>query len=163
MEEQEKKKRECGMLVTVAAQGTGKTHQNKITICNYVKDKLSTRVPGRKVLILDTNGEYGPESFGINGIPALNVKKLAVKDIKNWCLSNMVEARRIDMKSLSIDDKLKILDFTCQVARNCMLVMEDINTIILDVTHMKNIVSSIVNLRHKGVDVIVSYQSLRAV
>lgn len=159
----EKTYRECGMMVTVAAQGTGKTHQNKILICNYVKDKPKTGVRGRKFLILDTNGEYGTETFGINGIPALNVKRLALRDVKDWCMSNVIDCRRIDMKSLSIDDKLRILDYVCQNVRNTGLCLEDINTILLDMTHMKNIVSSLVNLRHKAVDVIVSYQSLRAV
>jgi len=159
---QNKTYRECGMLVTCAAQGTGKTHQNKLLICNYVKDKVATKVKGRKCLILDTNGEYGTESFGINGIPPLTVKRIAVKDLSAWCRSPLIECRRIDMKSLSIDDKLKVLEYCCQVLRGCMFVMEDINTILLDVTHSRKIVSSLVNLRHKGVDVIVSYQSLRA-
>jgi hypothetical protein len=159
----EKTFRECGMMVTVAAQGTGKTHQNKILICHYVKDKLHSKVRGRKVLILDSNGEYASNTFGINGIPTLDVKRIAVKDVSDWCRSNLVECRRIDMKTLSIDEKLKILDYICQNARGCLLIMEDINTIILDMTHMKNIISSLVNLRHKAVDVIVSYQSLRAV
>lgn len=155
--------RECGMLVTAASQGTGKSHQNKLLICDYVKDKLQTKVRGRKVLILDTNGEYGSENFGINGIPNLDVKRLAVKAVKDWCRSPMIEARRIDMKSLPIDDKLRILEYVMQVVRNCLIVLEDINTICLDMNKMKTVTSSLVNLRHKAVDVIVSYQSLRAV
>lgn len=157
--------RECGMLVTCAAQGTGKTYQNKILICSYVKDKLDIKVRGRKCLILDTNGEYDTSEFGKDGIPPLTVKRIAVKDVKAWCRATNIpaECRRIDMKSLHIDEKLAILDYVAQVARNILIVLEDINTIVLDITHMKNIVSSLVNLRHKAVDVIVSYQSLRAV
>ena len=151
------------MLVTVSVQGGGKTHQNRLVICKYIKDKPETKVRGRKVLILDTNGEFVSSEFGKNGVPPLNIRTIAVKDVAPWCRSSIVEARRIDMKSLSIDKKVEILDYVCQVARNCMLVLEDINTIVLNITHMKNVVSSLVNLRHKGVDVIVSYQSLRAV
>ena len=44
-----------------------------------------------------------------------------------------------------------------------MLVLEDINTYILNMTHMVEIVGSIVNLRHRAVDVLISYQSLRPV
>jgi hypothetical protein len=155
--------RETGMLVTCASQGTGKTYQNMIIIVNAVKDKIENRVKGRKVLILDTNGEYSSESFAGNGHANFNVKTIAVKDVQAWCLSNIIDCRRIDMKSLHIDDKLKILGYIMQVMRNCLVVLEDINTITTDINHMKNIVSSVVNLRHKGVDVIVSYQSLRAV
>ncbi len=155
--------RECGMLVTCGAQSVGKSHQNKILICNYIKDKLDTKVKGRKVLMLDTNGEFGPESFGSDGIPALDVKRIAVKDIPAWCKAPVIEARRIDMKNLSIDEKLEIFKYVFSVSRNILLCIEDINTVIIDVTHAKDIVSGLVNLRHKAVDVIISYQSLRAV
>ncbi|MFK5165234.1 hypothetical protein, partial [Propionibacterium freudenreichii] len=67
------------------------------------------------------------------------------------------------MKSLHIDEKLQILEYVCHISRNCMLVLEDINKIVLDMSHMKNIVSGLISLRHKAVDIIVSYQSLRAV
>ncbi len=159
----EQSKRECGMLVTVASQGGGKTYQNKLLIVNYVKDKKNIRVRGRKVLILDSNGEYATNTFGIDGIPPLEVKRIAVKDIKAWCRSDIVECRRVDMKSLPIEDKMKIVNYAMQVFRNGLVVMEDINSVCLDMTHMKNIVSSLVNLRHKAADVIVSYQSLRKV
>ena len=44
-----------------------------------------------------------------------------------------------------------------------MLVLEDINTYILNVTHMEEIVGGLVNLRHRACDVVISYQSLRPV
>jgi hypothetical protein len=155
--------REAGMLVTAASQGTGKTYQNMIVIVNAVKDKIDIGVKGRKVLILDTNGEYTLDQFEKNGHNNFKPKTIAVKDVQAWCLSNIIDCRRIDMKSLHINDKLKILSYVMQVMRNCLIILEDINTITTDINHMKNIVSSIVNLRHKGVDVIISYQSLRAV
>lgn len=126
-------------------------------------DPKAIQTQGRKVLILDTNGEYTADQFEKNGHPNFPIKTLKVTDVGAWSRSNLVECRRIDMKSLHIDDKLKILTYVMQSVRNCIIVLEDINTITTDVNHMKNIVSTIVNLRHKGVDVIVSYQSLRAV
>lgn len=118
---------------------------------------------GRKILIMDTNGEYTVDQFEKNGHPNFPVKIIGVGHVGPWSRSSLVECRRIDMKALHIDDKLKILGYVMQVLRNCTIVLEDINTITTDINHMKNIVSSIVNLRHKGVDVIISYQSLRAV
>lgn len=118
---------------------------------------------GRKILIMDTNGEYTVDQFEKNGHPNFPVKTIGVANVGPWSRSSLVECRRIDMKALHIDDKLKILGYVMQVIRNCTIVLEDINTITTDINHMKNIVSSIVNLRHKGVDVIISYQSLRAV
>lgn len=162
-QKREIKQRETGMLVTAASQGTGKTYQNMIVISKAIKDKIENGVKGRKVLILDTNGEYTQEQFSKNGHPNFPVKIISVKDVFDWCRSSKIECRRIDMKSLHIDDKLKILTYCMQVVRNCLIVLEDINTITTDVNHIKSLVSSVVNLRHKGVDVIVSYQSLRAV
>lgn len=156
-------KRENAMLVTCAAQGTGKSYQNKLLICKYVVDKLSTKVRGRKVLILDVNSEYGTESFGQNGIPPLTVKSIAVKDVRDWCRSDVVEARRIDMKSLSMDDKVKVLNYVMENVKLCLVICEDINTVTTNMNELKKVVGSLVNLRHKGVDVIVSYQSLRHV
>jgi hypothetical protein len=135
---------------------------NKPTIPSKEPQGIA-RMKGRKVLIMDTNGEYTVDQFEQNGHPNFPVKTIGVKDVHAWSRSSLVECRRIDMKSLHIDDKLKILSYIMQVIRNCTIVLEDINTITTDVNHMKNIVSAVVNLRHKGVDVIISYQSLRAV
>lgn len=135
---------------------------NKPTIPSKEPQGITT-MKGRKILIMDTNGEYTVDQFEKNGHPNFPVRTIGVKDIGAWSRSSLVECRRIDMKSLHIDDKLKILSYIMQVIRNCTIVLEDINTITTDINHMKNIVSSIVNLRHKGVDVIISYQSLRAV
>lgn len=161
--EVQKSTRECGMLVTVASQGTGKTHANKHLICNYAMDKIATKVRGRKVLIFDVNSEYETTSFGIEGIPKQEVKGLAVSDVAAWCNSNVVDVRRINVRTLHMDDKLKVLNHVIQEVKNCLFVIEDINKIVLDVAHLKQIVGTIVGLRHRAVDVIVSYQALRDV
>jgi hypothetical protein len=49
------------------------------------------------------------------------------------------------------------------VYKDGMLVLEDLNTYILSVTFMEEIVGGLVNLRHRAVDVLISYQSLRPV
>lgn len=156
-------KRECGLMIPVASQGVGKSHANKLLICEYVKDKLATKVKGRKVLIFDPNGEYSPEGFGTEGIPALNIKRIAVKDVEKWCLSPIVEVRRLDLKPLNMDEKFIVLNYVIEVVRGCLFLIEDINKTVLDVAHIKRIVGTIVGLRHRGVDVIAPYQALRDV
>lgn len=158
-----KPSRECGMMIAVGAQSHGKSVQNKKTIVSYVKDKVENKVRGRKVLILDTQSEYRSDEFGKDGIGQLTVKTIAVKDVKNWCKHGPIEARRIDMKLLHIDEKLEILKYVCQSVSNILLVCEDVNKIILSMTHMKDIISSFIGLRHSATDVILSFQSLRAV
>lgn len=149
-------------MTSAAMQGGGKTRQNMILISGYVKDKIKTRVRGRKALILDPNGEYTKDELQKAGVH-VEVKLLAVRDVYDWVRSDLIEIRRIDMRSLAPDDMLKILDYVISVVKDCLLLIEDINTITLDVTDSERIVQNLVKLRHKGVDVLTSYQSLRAV
>jgi hypothetical protein len=155
--------REAGMMTNVGAQGVGKTYQNMHIIKDYVKDKLQYKVKGRKCLIFDTNGEYTQGQFERNNIPNFHVKTIAVKDIESWSREDNSECRRVDAKSLSIKDKKRIIEYIMEVFKNGMFVLEDINTYILSMTHMEEIVGGLVNLRHRAVDVMISYQRLRAV
>jgi len=162
-QEQPKQQREAGMMVCTGIQGVGKTYQNMHIIKDYVKDKFYNKVQGRKCLIMDTNGEYTAEQFKKNDIDNFEPKRIALKDIPEWSKVNLAECRRIDAKNVGIKEKKEILEYLLKVYRNGMLVIEDINTYILSVTHMENIVGGIVNLRHRAVDVLISYQSLRPV
>jgi hypothetical protein len=162
-QEVKNKERAAGMMVTTGVQGVGKTYQNMYIIKSYVTDKFFNKVRGRKCLIMDTNGEYTKEQFSRNDIENFNPKMIALRDIPEWSLSNMVECRRIDAKNLSIPEKKKVLEYIIRYYKNGLLVVEDINTYILNVTHMEEIVGGLVNLRHRGVDMLISYQSLRAV
>jgi hypothetical protein len=151
------------MMAVTGIQGVGKTYRNMHIIADYVKDKIKTRVRGRKCLIFDTNGEYTQEQFRDNGLPNFKVSRIAIKDVEAWCKTDNNECRRIDAKYLSIKEKKEAVEFLLKVYRNGMLVLEDINTYILSVTFMEEIVGGLVNLRHRAVDVMISYQSLRPV
>jgi hypothetical protein len=161
--QQPNNEREAGMMTNIGAQGVGKTYQNMHIIKDYVKDKLQTKVRGRKCLIFDTNGEYTQAQFERNNIPNFHVKTISVKDIEAWSRSETSECRRIDAKSLTIKEKKRIIEYVMEVFINGMFVLEDINTYILSLTHMEEIVGGLVNLRHRAVDVMISYQRLRAV
>jgi hypothetical protein len=155
--------REAGMMVAAGIQGVGKTYLNMHIIKDYVKDKFYNKVRGRKCLIMDTNGEYTKEQFARNDIEDFAPKVISVKDIPSWSMSDAIECRRIDGKNLSIKEKKDVIQYLIRYYRNGMLVLEDINTYILSVTHMEEIVGGLVNLRHRAVDMLISYQSLRAV
>ena len=156
--------RECGMMTTAAIQGGGKTYQNMHIIAKYVVDKIDTKVRGRKSLIFDSNGEYTKEEFEKNGIPNFNPKRIALKHIRQWCRDpKITECRRIDAKSLSISEKKAALEYVIGEVNDCQLVLEDINTYIMKLSNMEEIVGRIVKLRHIGVDVVMSFQSTRAI
>jgi hypothetical protein len=155
--------REAGMMTCSGIQGVGKTYQNMHIIKEYVKDKIYNKVRGRQCIIFDTNGEYTEEQFSKNDIPDFSPKRIAIKDVEDWCRMGNAECRRIDAKNLGIAEKKAAVEFLMKVYRNGMLVLEDINTYILNLTHMEDIVGGLVNLRHRAVDVLISYQSLRPV
>ena len=155
--------REAGMLISTGAQGVGKTFQNMHVIVNYVKDKFYNKVKGRKCLIFDTNGEYTVSQFKKNDIDNFEAKRIALSDVGAWGRGDSKECRRIDAKNLSIREKKDAIEYIVKNYRNGMLVLEDINTYILNMTNMEDVVSGLVNLRHRAVDVMVSYQSLRPV
>ena len=157
------KQREAGMMVCTGIQGVGKTYQNMHIIKEYVKDNFYNKVRGRKCLIVDTNGEYTKEQFAKNDIENFDPKRIALKDVEQWSKVNTAECRRIDAKNVGIKDKKEILEYLLKTYRNGMLVIEDINTYIINVTHMEEIVGGLVNLRHRAVDILISYQSLRPV
>jgi hypothetical protein len=158
-----REKRHAGMQITSGFQGVGKTYLNMHIIAKYVKDKIATKVKGRKVLIIDTNGEFTEDQFAENSIPNFNPINIGIKDVAQWSISDKVECRRIDIKSLSIPEKKNLVIKALKDFKNGMLVLEDINTYIMTATHMEEIVGGLVNLRHRGVDILISYQSLRAV
>lgn len=162
-QQQSKSSREAGMMAVTGIQGVGKTYRNMHIIADYVRDKPKTRVRGRKCLIFDTNGEYTPEQFAKNDIANFKVSRIALKDVEMWCRTENNECRRIDAKNLGIKEKKEAVEYLLKVYRNGMLVLEDINTYILSVTFMEQIVGGLVNLRHRAVDVMISYQSLRPV
>ena len=158
-----KNEREAGMMICTGIQGVGKTYQNMQIIAQYVKDKLSTKVRGRKCLIFDTNGEYTVEQFARNNVKNFEIKRIALHDVEQWSRTENQECRRIDAKNLGIKEKKEAVEFLLKVYKDGMLVLEDLNTYILSVTFMEEIVGGLVNLRHRAVDVLISYQSLRPV
>lgn len=155
--------REAGMMLVTGIQGVGKTYLNMHIIKDYCRDKFYNKVKGRKCLIFDTNGEYTSSQFSRNDIDNFEPKRIALADVGKWSREEHKECRRIDAKSLSIREKKEAIMHIMKAFRNGMLVLEDINTYILNVTFMEDIVSGLVNLRHRGVDVLISYQSLRPV
>jgi len=155
--------RNAGMMCITGIQGVGKTYLNQHIIADYCRDKIAIKVKGRKCLIFDTNGEYTQKQFEKNGIKNFDALPLALRDVGDWSKSNIIETRRIDAKSLPIAQKREAIEYIMHFFRNGMLVLEDVNTYILNVTHMEKIVSGLVNLRHRGVDILISYQSARPV
>ena len=156
--------RECTMTVAVGSQGAGKTYYSMYLIRNYCTDNIQKKVMGRKCLILDTNGEFADSQWVKNGITNFVSKTIAKKDIAAFkSKKHPVEARRIDMKHLLIEEKLDILKYAINNFTDGLLLIEDPNSYVLQLTFLEEIIGRMVSLRHRGLDVILSFQGLRAV
>jgi hypothetical protein len=152
--------REATVMITTGARGVGKTYQNIYLIERYVKDKPATKVRGRKVLIYDTNGEYTQESFQRAGVKDLTIKTIAVKDIKKFVQSPTIEARRVDAKLLTVQEKVEVLKYILQNFSVGMLVLEDMNNYLLQTNSVQEIVGKLTTARHVALDILISLQSL---
>lgn len=163
MAQQEAEDRECSMTIAFGSQGAGKSYYNMYLIRDYCTDNLLTKVMGRKTLILDSNGEFAKSQWVKNGINDFESKTIAVKDIAAFANpKSPIECRRVDMKNLLIDEKLEVLVYAINNFTVGMMLVEDINSYVLDLTFLKAIIGRMVSLRHRGLDVILSFQGLRA-
>ncbi len=156
--------RECNLTSCVGTQGAGKSFYNMHLIRDYCTDNVSTRVKGRKCLILDSNGEFADSQWLKNGITNFKTKLIALKDIKAFSSpKHPIECRRVDMKHLGISEKLEVLTYAINNFTNGLLLAEDINGYVLNLTNLEEIIGRMVSLRHRGLDVILSFQRLRAI
>jgi len=156
--------RECSMTVCVGTQGAGKTYYNMHLIYLYCQDKIKNKVKGRKCLILDSNGEFADSQWKRNGIPDFTSPAIALKDIRAFANPKYpVECRRVDMKHLLISEKLEVLTYAINNFKDGLLLAEDINGYVLNLTFLEEIIGRMVSLRHRGLDTILSFQGLRAI
>ena len=121
--------REAGMSVAVGSQGVGKSWKTKMLIYDMVKGDMALGTKGSKVIVMDTNGEYTDAEFDKMGMKGFTSRKIALDDVQSWCLSPLVECRRIDAKSLSMDKKLETLEYLIKVCRDVVLIIDDINNL----------------------------------
>lgn len=148
-------KRDAMMTVGTGKQKVGKTWQTTKFLDQYIHDNPKTGKKGRKVLIFDTNFEY-------TQYPTLNLS-----DVIKFTKQKRVEIRRIlplnhDGSPSNIDEKIEILKHLLANYAMGLLLLEDINSYLID-GGTKEIIGSICTLRHREVDVIIHYQSLSAV
>lgn len=158
--------RQAIVEVAVARKGGGKTYTTAKRIEMYLKD-TPTKL-GKKVLIYDVNGEWTDKHIRDNLKCNFTARPLAIKDLLAWTHNGVVECRRI----LPLDDKnrftqdidvmVQILDKILITFRNGKLLLEDINAYLVDVSS-KRVISAITRNRQKNLDIMLHYQSFRAI
>lgn len=147
--------REPILMCVTGAKGVGKTYTTKGTMKSYVRPNSSTGKKGRKILIYDVNKEY------------TDYKTLRPQDIVKYSQQAKVEVRRImpldeDGNELDLNGMVEMLVHIVKSFTGGLLVLEDINKYVVQANHVREVIGLIATNRHRDLDIIVQYQSLRA-
>lgn len=142
--------RSAELLVVIGQKEIGKS----TTTLNFLR-KYVTVSPGRRVLIMDAQDEYGSHA---------DIKTLPLNKISIFSVHPSIEMRRIlpynsKGAEMTPDEKAKSVLHILHHFKNGLLLLEDINNYIFD--YMPgDVIGHILSQRHKGVDVILHYHSM---
>lgn len=142
--------REPAIFIVVGGMGVGKSYRTKKELTKYVKN-------GRKCLVYDVNYPLERTYERIKTVSDKLVHKL-----------KKAQARRVvpihpNGKPYTLDEKIETLKTILNTYTSGCVVLEDINNYVLDPNKMEEVIGVIVTVRHRGLDVIIHYQTLAAV
>ncbi len=145
-------KREPMIMIAVGTKGVGKTYTTRKEIAYQVIHNK------RKVLIYDAS--LDPE--------LKNYKTLPKNFISKFAESRKPEIRRVLAvdeygRELATDEKIELLKYILENFKNGILVLEDFNKYVTNPNELQELIGVITTNRHRNLDIIFHYQSLRAV
>ncbi len=155
------------ITIVTGCQGVGKTYRTLQELRVYASPDARTGRKAKPVLIFDVNDEFTVGNIGINiRTIAYNVKD-PNDNGKNFALLQRPEIRRVttlnpDGTRMSLEEKKKCFIDICQNFRNGAVLFEDLNVYFTN-TKKDEIASTLVNVRHRGIDVFMHVQSLSKV
>lgn len=155
--------REPSALIAIGFKGVGKTYTTKHEVEDYIKNDASSGRKARPVLVFDVNGEYGDFTAIDFDITEENEYKRA-EEIRKIITPGKyrIVAYRKDRSPMSPSEMMSTVNTIGKFYRNGMLILEDINRYMLSHVEIA-MVGMLIGLRHLGVDLIIHYQSLRAI
>jgi len=145
-------KREPLIMIAIGTKGVGKTYTTRKEIAHQV---IKNR---RKVLIYDAS--LDPE--------LIHYKTLAPEKLPDFVKSKTPEIRRVLAvdaygRELATDAKVERLKYILNTFRGGILVLEDFNKYVTETNTLQELIGAITTNRHRNLDIIFHYQSLRAV
>lgn len=144
--------REPLLLAAVGKKGVGKSYQTMKLMRDYVFGNIQMGVPPRRVLIMDTNDEYGE-------IPALSLADVSLFSMHPTAQIRRIRPLHLDGQRMGFDEWIQALFYVLQRYFNGFLLIEDINKFIGD--YLPNdLVGAICTNRHTGVDIMMHYQAI---
>lgn len=152
------------MEVAVGFMGVGKTYTTGRLIDDYVKNGANGW-EARPVLVFDTNAEaqysdFKPIDFDVT--QANDFKRaIQIRNIRAPGKYRILPYRK-DRTPMTTSDMVVTAVTVCKHFRNGLLVLEDINKY-TGYSYKQDLIGMFMGMRHLGVDLILHFQSLRAV
>lgn len=140
------------IMIAVGTKGVGKTYTTRKEIAYQVMRNK------RKVLIYDAS--LDPE--------LKNYKTLPKNFLPDFVKIKKPEIRRILAtddygRELATEEKVELLKYILSTFRGGILVLEDFNKYVTNTNELQELIGVITTNRHRNLDIIFHYQSLRAV
>lgn len=135
------------LMAVCGKKGVGKSWKTMEYLRKYVSEN-----PRRKVLIFDVNNEYS------------DIRNISLENVKLYGSSKLVQIRRVqpffdDGTPMKLSDMARVLEFLIQNFFNGLLLIEDLNRYVGD-NMPSDIIGALCTNRHKGVDMIIHFQSI---
>lgn len=155
--------REPSAEIVIGFKGVGKTFTTKKMVDSYIMNDPGTGRKGRPALVFDVNGEYEDYKAVDYDVMEPNemIRTTELRKISGPGKYRIVAYRK-DRSMMSVNEMYATLVTICKVYRNGLLILEDINKYMLSNVKI-DIVGMLIGLRHLGTDLIIHYQSLRAI
>jgi hypothetical protein len=160
--------REPMLMVVIGFKGVGKTFTTNKEIDEYVKNGTDGR-KGRPVLVFDVNNEFC-DSNGYYGYKAIDFdvtekdefrRSLQIRNIVAPGKYRIVPYKK-NRQPMTIGELMFTASTIIKYYRNGMLLLEDLNKYAMS-NFKQEFVGMFIGLRHLGVDLVIHYQSLRAI
>jgi len=155
--------REPSAEIVIGFKGVGKTFTTKKMVESYVMNDPSTGRKGRPVLVFDVNGEYDDFRAIDFNIEEPN-EAIRAKELRKLLAPGKyrIVSYKKNRSLMNVAEMYATVVTMCRYFRQGLLILEDINKYMLSNVKI-DIVSMLIGLRHLGTDLIIHYQSLRAI
>ena len=157
--------REAKFIVAAGKRGVGKTYKTLVMVSQVVRGNPRLGVKGRKVLILDTNNEYGDVQTDHKNTDFVPIKTIDITNLKKWVWNGVAECRRIlpiktgiESGKYTTKEMQEILGLLIKDFRDGMLIVEDPTKFISD-SLPSDLIGGLIALRHVSTDVVLHFQS----
>jgi hypothetical protein len=153
------------IIVSSGFKGAGKSYQSCKLIQSYLLPP--TGYAPRKVIIFDTNMEYVTENIRKHGFN-WNIKTIHKKHTGLFIKHPEVCAVRLvpihdNGRLMNMDEKKLTAWSLVQNFHGGLIVLDDLNTYVLDITHEKDLVGAICNNAHRNADILINFQSINMI